>query len=158
MLKEIRNQFQKISENSDCGSQIIPEYVIRHQDPEALPDKFPLLWLYDKETGEEHLYGTDIHDSLCLDMQGQVSYYNYQNGEGTGEDGDYLFIDHSDSEGEGSVLEISTDAIRTRILGEVIEKLEYEAVHDKGIGRKQCEGMAKAINIVRSFLPNEHRK
>lgn len=75
-----------------------------HCNTNVMPKWFPMLWLRDTTDGTEHLYGTDVHDSLYLDHEGNLQYHNMQNGEGTGRDGDYEFVDHSDREGEGSIL------------------------------------------------------
>ncbi|MCD8308919.1 MAG: hypothetical protein LUD19_03610 [Clostridia bacterium] len=41
--------------------------------------------------GKVREYGTDRHDSLILQEDGSLHYYNLQNGEGTGDGGDYEF-------------------------------------------------------------------
>lgn len=38
------------------------------------------------------------------------------------------------------------------VLEKIIEKIEHEAMTNKEIGRKQCEGMARAMNIIRSHM------
>ena len=38
------------------------------------------------------------------------------------------------------------------ILEQILEEIEHEAMTNKEIGRKQCEGMAKAMNIIRSHM------
>lgn len=38
------------------------------------------------------------------------------------------------------------------ILEQILEKIEHEAMTNKEIGRKQCEGMARAMNIIRSYI------
>ena len=38
------------------------------------------------------------------------------------------------------------------ILKQILEEIENEAMTNKEIGRKQCEGMARAMNIVRSHM------
>ncbi len=155
-IEEIRKEFNKIAVQEDHTLHTLgkTDVIEEYENPKQLPKKFPLFWVHDNVTNEEHLYGTNQHDSVLLDRHGNIQYRNMQNGEGTGPDGDYAFINFSDSEGEGSVLEVSMDEIRNRILGEVIEKLQDELIHEKDIERKQCEGMTKAINIVRSFLHN----
>ena len=46
----------------------------------------------DLQTGEEHEYGTNPHDSLVVSEDGRtLSYYNLQNGDGS-RFGDYRFI------------------------------------------------------------------
>lgn len=81
------------------------EARICHSDISVMPQKFPMLWVRDKLTGKEHLYGTDVHDSLWIGPEGQLHYFNFKTGDGTGEHGSYEFVDHSGQEGEGSILE-----------------------------------------------------
>lgn len=38
------------------------------------------------------------------------------------------------------------------ILEKIIEKIDHEAMTNKEIGRKQCEGMARAMNIIRLHM------
>ena len=38
------------------------------------------------------------------------------------------------------------------ILEQILEEIENEAMTNKEIGRKQCEGMARAMNIIRSYM------
>ena len=75
----------------------------RHCNTNVMPYCFPMIWVKDKCTGYEHLYGTDSHDSLYIDHNGNLQYYNLQNGEGTGEGGGYEFVDHSDEGGYGAI-------------------------------------------------------
>jgi uncharacterized phage protein (TIGR01671 family) len=50
--------------------------------------------VYDKRLKSMHIVGTDSHDSLtCFD--GIVEYYNLQNGEGSGESGDYILMQYT---------------------------------------------------------------
>lgn len=49
-----------------------------------------LIYVKDKETGYIHTVGTDQHDRLYLDNDGNIQYMNLQNG-GTTE-GDYEFV------------------------------------------------------------------
>ena len=37
-------------------------------------------------------------------------------------------------------------------LEKILEEIEYEAMHNPEIGRKQCEGMIIAMNIIRSHI------
>src|SRR5690625_4399673 len=47
--------------------------------------------VFDKDYKKMHIVGKDRHDSLtCWD--GQVQYYNLQNGEGSGEHGSYILM------------------------------------------------------------------
>ena len=38
------------------------------------------------------------------------------------------------------------------VLEKILEEIEHEAMTNKEIGRKQCEGMARAMNIIRSHM------
>lgn len=38
------------------------------------------------------------------------------------------------------------------VLYKILEELEHEILTNKEIGRKQCEGIAMAINIIRSHI------
>lgn len=62
--------------------------------------RIPAIYVYDKQTGTKHLVGSDSHDSLYVDKDGGIHYYNLQNGDGT--HGDYEFVvddnGYSDSE------------------------------------------------------------
>lgn len=41
---------------------------------------------------------------------------------------------------------------RSNVLEQILEEIENEAMTNKEIGRKQCEGMARAMNIIRSHM------
>lgn len=41
------------------------------------------VWVKDKQSGEIHQVGTDVHDSLNT-MDGKIVYFNLQNGDGSG--------------------------------------------------------------------------
>ena len=51
------------------------------------------LFIKDHETGKVHEYGTNPHDSLIVNDNGSIHYYNLQNGEGT-MFGAYCFCDN----------------------------------------------------------------
>lgn len=38
------------------------------------------------------------------------------------------------------------------VIEKILEEIEHEAMTNKEIGRKQCEGMARAMNIIRSHM------
>ncbi len=38
------------------------------------------------------------------------------------------------------------------VLEKILEEIEHEAMTNKEIGRKQCEGMARAMNIIRLHM------
>lgn len=68
------------------------EYRKKYANTDILPYKYPMLWIKDKCDGSIHLYGTDTHDSLYIDENGNIAYYNLQNGDGSGEGGSYEFV------------------------------------------------------------------
>lgn len=41
------------------------------------------------------------------------------------------------------------------LLKEILQEIEHEALTNGDIGRKQCEGMARAMNIVRSHISDD---
>ncbi len=51
--------------------------------------------VYDKHTGFMHVCGTDSHDEIYFEPSGQASYYNLQNGEGSGEGGAYELMQYT---------------------------------------------------------------
>lgn len=56
------------------------------------------LFVYDRDSKRVHKVGSDSHDSLYVDSNGVVVYYNLQNGCGTLPDGTgtYVFIETMD--------------------------------------------------------------
>lgn len=52
--------------------------------------RFPIIKVKDIVSGEEHIVGTDIHDTLISYDDYSLHYYNMHNGSGTGED-EYKF-------------------------------------------------------------------
>ena len=38
------------------------------------------------------------------------------------------------------------------VLEKILEEIEHEIMKNKEVGRKQCEGMARAMNIIRSHM------
>ena len=50
------------------------------------------VWVKDKHSGSIHQVGTDNHDSLVV-IDGEVRYYNLQNGDGSSKDGGYEIIE-----------------------------------------------------------------
>jgi hypothetical protein len=46
------------------------------------------LWVRDKRDGRVHQVGTDVHDSIVF-LDGELRYYNLQNGDGTGNGDEY---------------------------------------------------------------------
>jgi hypothetical protein len=39
-----------------------------------------------------------------------------------------------------------------KVLEKILEEIEHEIMTNKEVGRKQCEGMARAMNIIRSHM------
>ena len=64
------------------------EYPYNMYNPTYL--KAVLIYVRDKQTGYIHIVGTDQHDRLYLDDNGNIQYMNLHNG-GTTE-GDYEFV------------------------------------------------------------------
>lgn len=50
----------------------------------------PALYVKDKQSNIIHMVGTDSHDRLYLDIEGNIQYSNLQNGGGTPDD--YSFV------------------------------------------------------------------
>lgn len=79
-----------------------------------IPYRFPIFQIRDKIFGDIHTYGTDSHDALMLDENGNAMYYNLQNGEGTGKHGDYEFVYTPDEGGYGGIREIYSETDNQR--------------------------------------------
>lgn len=45
-----------------------------------------------------------------------------------------------------------------QILEKILEEIEGEAVKNPKVGRKQCEGIALAMNIIRKYMKQEEGK
>lgn len=71
-----------------------------------IPYRFPVFQIRDKIIGDVHTYGTDSHDALMLDENGNVMYYNLQNSESTGKHGGYEFVYTPDEGAYGGIREI----------------------------------------------------
>lgn len=46
----------------------------------------PAIYVKDKQSNIIHMVGTDSHDRLYLDIDGNIQYSNLQNGGGTPDD------------------------------------------------------------------------
>ena len=51
--------------------------------------------VWDKATKHMHICGEDVHDSCWYDNNNNFHYYNLQNGEGSGEHGDYILMQYT---------------------------------------------------------------
>lgn len=71
-----------------------------------IPYRLPILQIRDKCGGRVHTYGTDSHDSLWVDDEGNLNYYNLQCGDGTGKNGSFEFVYEPDEGGYGGIKEI----------------------------------------------------
>lgn len=74
-----------------------------------IPYRFPILQIKDKIFGDVHTYGTDSHDALMLDENGNVMYYNLQNSESTGKHGGYEFVYTPDEGGYEGIKEVYSE-------------------------------------------------
>lgn len=74
-----------------------------------IPHRFPILQIRDKIFGDTHIYGTDTHDALMLDENGNIMYHNLQNGDGTGEHGSYEFVYMPDVGGYEGIKEVYSE-------------------------------------------------
>lgn len=71
-----------------------------------IPYRFPILQIRDKIFGDIHTYGTDSHDALMLDENGNAMYFNMHNNESTGKYGGYEFVYTPDKGGYNGIWEI----------------------------------------------------
>lgn len=74
-----------------------------------IPYRFPIFQIRDKIFGDVHTYGTDSHDALMLDENGNVMYYNLQNSESTGMHGGYEFVYTPDEGGFEGIKEVYSE-------------------------------------------------
>ena len=110
------------------------------------------VWVKDNYSGEIHQLGTNSHDSLEV-VDGQVQYYNMQNGDGTPTG--YSFVDAPDLDDYVSILpeemylnkaycdERIIEAIRNRPPEEVKARKKYT---------EECIAKAKALHEKNGFI------
>lgn len=53
------------------------------------------------------------------------------------------------------IFESEGGAYNMELLKEILQEIEHEALTNRGIGRKQCEGMARSMNIVSSYISDD---
>lgn len=88
---------------------------------------FPIIKVKDSATNREHIVGTNSHDELEVNEGKYITYYNLQNGEGTGDFGAYRFTgDHCDYRG------VTIEFVTFEELKKIYEnQLENQLVEDK---------------------------
>lgn len=98
--------------------------------------KFPIIKIYDKNTGTERIVGTNTHDCLKVINNGEsISYLNHQNGEGTGTHGAYSFTgEYCDHES------ISVEFISFEKLKEIYEMEQVSKQKSKDLLEKLMRG------------------
>lgn len=58
----------------------------------------PAIYVKDKQSNIIHMVGTDSHDRLYLDAEGNIQYSNLQNGGGTPDDYSFVLDDEGHNE------------------------------------------------------------
>ena len=94
--------------------------------------RFPVIRVRDKLTGREHVVGSDTHDTLYVGDDGGIHYYNLQNGEGTGRNGDYEFVGVDDEYALGPEIEfVRVKSDNSGIIAEIkglLENWDFRAI------------------------------
>jgi len=86
--------------------------------------KLPIIKVKDKSTNQIHIVGSDSHDQLYINENGTISYYNLQNGEGTGGDYEFVGVDNEYEEGLIEMEDITKDNPIIKELSNKLEELE----------------------------------
>jgi hypothetical protein len=114
----------------------------------------------DNETEEVFDYGTNRHHALRISENGScLTFENLQNGDGSC-GGGYSFVLDDGYTPEES---LSPDAMNgatyanvggfgNTVIEKILQEIEEEAMKNPEVGRKQCEGMERAINIIKKHL------
>jgi|SRR5690625_291276 len=112
--------------------------------------------VFDKDFKRMHIVGKNSHDSFtCWD--GQVQYYNLQNGEGSGEHGSYILMQYTglkDKNGkeiyEGDVIEWIDRPLSTDV-GEVIK--DVVIFENGGFRTKKYNELISNLTVGRNGEP-----
>lgn len=97
--------------------------------------RFPIIRVKDRSLKREHIVGTDVHDQLIINNDQTISYYNLQNGEGTGEHGGYCFVGKEDE-----------------YFGVTVEFVTFEEL--RNIYEEECRKAEEVEKALRKFLMN----
>lgn len=82
----------------------------------------PALYVKDISSDVIHMVGTDAHDRLYLDANGNIQYLNLQSGGGTPDD--YSFVLDEDGHNQNNLLEHSVIWLQCRKDGEILRHLD----------------------------------
>ena len=105
----------------------------------------PIIRVRDRNTGEIHILGTDDHDDLVKGSHdGDIAYYNLQNGDGSGsdaEDGYEFVIEHNNYGVPESAVEwISVEELQKRMKEDpehYTSPREYDRLHPEEARQKR---------------------
>ena len=106
--------------------------------------QFPIIKVRNKSSqGCKHIVGTNSHDLLMLDENGNIKYHNMQCCEGTGEDGAYEFVGEKDE-----------------MYGTTIEFVTLDELVEIYIGQTDslCESDRKIIGLAKEFREKQIEK
>lgn len=107
------------------------------------------LWIYDKDCKVAHEYGTNQHDSLVLDENGALRYYNLQNGCGSPET--YEFCDES-----GNVIKRDYPNNKVDVGGDLRGKCTYCKYRFEE-NSEECKTCARSITLNDNFKVDKVR-
>lgn len=88
--------------------------------------------VWDKELKKMHVCGENVHDSITFGEDGKAYYYNLQNGEGSGEHGDYMMMQYTGLKDEEET-EIYDGDLCTDDGVTVLQVLWVESHHQWGV-------------------------
>ncbi len=107
---------------------------------------FPIIKVKDKHSGHEHIVGTNSHDTLYVGEDGQIHYYNLQNGGGTGNGDEYSYSFTGEVEEDEECGEIfySSPQVEFVSFDELLEIIKKDAEISTENERKMREFVKKA--------------